>query len=55
MQHTELLGKFNQEPVLRQQHLGFSFVNYLRELPDFRQQVLQFLHRRGRRESAPGG
>jgi len=35
--------------------IGFSFVNYLRELPYFAQEVLPRLHRKGLRESAPGG
>ena len=35
--------------------IGFSFVNYLRELHYFAQEVLPRLHRKGLRESAPGG
>jgi alkanesulfonate monooxygenase SsuD/methylene tetrahydromethanopterin reductase-like flavin-dependent oxidoreductase (luciferase family) len=34
--------------------IGFSFLNYLAELPYFAQEVLPRLHRKGLRESAPG-
>ena len=33
--------------------IGFSFLNYLTELPYFAQEVLPRLHRKGLRESAP--
>jgi alkanesulfonate monooxygenase SsuD/methylene tetrahydromethanopterin reductase-like flavin-dependent oxidoreductase (luciferase family) len=35
--------------------IGFSLVNYLNELPYFAQEVLPRLHRKGLRESVPGG